>query len=79
MARRQRRPPDLGTRELRVELDAEVHTRLEYLRQLVGAVSDGEVVLRAVRAFDKAVCAVKVEGAECRLLHRNGRTEPLEL
>jgi hypothetical protein len=61
-----------------VTLDDSVHTRLEYLRQLLGAVSDGEVVLRAIRLFDQAACAVVVEKSKLALLHRNGRVEKLE-
>jgi hypothetical protein len=58
-----------------VRLPALVVDRLVHHRLKLGSMSIGSVIARLTRFYDRVAPSVHEEGAELRLLHRDGRFE----
>jgi hypothetical protein len=69
--------PDPGPPK--IEVPVEAYARAVYLHKKLKTLTPDELIVRALRFYDVVVSSVVVEGAECRLHHRNGREEKIEL
>lgn len=69
------RPPERARRY--IELPVEVWERVDVLIQATEAFDHHELIGRAVRYFDRGVCASIVERSEILIHHRDGTLETL--
>lgn len=71
------RVPHVPKRYLRIQLPVECADRLPFLRKLADADDRNSLFLRALKYFDRALCA-ESEGARVIIHHKNGSLEEMD-
>jgi hypothetical protein len=78
VAKRRRKPKLEDPEMVDVSLPALVVDRLVHHKLKLGAMSIGSVIARLTRFYDRVAPSVREEGAELRLLHKDGKWEKID-